>query len=371
MGRDWLSDDVVQKVTKQVEYYFSDANLATTEHLMRFITKDPEGFVPISVIASFKKIKAFVQNNVLLANALRTSTKLMVSDDGKKVRRTKPFTEADVEELQARIVVAENLPEDHCYHNLMKIFSAVGNVKTIRTCYPQTPNGATNPTNRSSKLDMLFANKLHAFVEYETVEDAEKATAALNDERNWRSGLRLRILNKCVTKFVASRGRKAGHEGDGAGDEEEIFSINQHGEKQPDDQSQPAETLFELAGTKVSMKGKAVVGEEEEAGDEAEGGVEAEDITTIPIVIITAQAAMVIPLAHLHRAIPSTMSRLQCPNHHLGLACRTAPEVSQWVVESRQLLRRPPRSRLCNGCQCYFIACVDKPVLPAPSARVA
>jgi La-related protein 7 len=28
----------------QVEFYFSDVNLATTEHLMRFITKDPEGF---------------------------------------------------------------------------------------------------------------------------------------------------------------------------------------------------------------------------------------------------------------------------------------------------------------------------------------
>lgn len=28
----------------QVEYYFSDANLATTEHLMRFISKDPDGF---------------------------------------------------------------------------------------------------------------------------------------------------------------------------------------------------------------------------------------------------------------------------------------------------------------------------------------
>lgn len=28
----------------QVEYYFSDVNLATTDHLMRFINKDPEGF---------------------------------------------------------------------------------------------------------------------------------------------------------------------------------------------------------------------------------------------------------------------------------------------------------------------------------------
>jgi len=30
----------------QVEYYFSDLNLATTDHLMRFICKDPEGYVP-------------------------------------------------------------------------------------------------------------------------------------------------------------------------------------------------------------------------------------------------------------------------------------------------------------------------------------
>jgi len=27
-----------------VEYYFSDLNLATTDHLMRFINKDAEGF---------------------------------------------------------------------------------------------------------------------------------------------------------------------------------------------------------------------------------------------------------------------------------------------------------------------------------------
>lgn len=247
-ARDGLSDDIVQKVTKQVEYYFSDVNLATTEHLMRFISKDPDGFVPISVIASFKKIKALVHNNMLLSNALRTSVKLVVSDDGKKVRRLHPFTEADVDELQSHIVVAENLPEDHCYQNLMKIFSAVGSVKTIRTCYPQTPNGTTNPTNRSSKLDMLFSNKLHAFVEYETVEDAERALSELNDERNWRSGLRLRLLNKCMAKQGAARGRKAGHEGDGIGEEEDALASNQPNEKQAEDPSQSPEASFELVG---------------------------------------------------------------------------------------------------------------------------
>nr|CAD1819904.1 unnamed protein product [Ananas comosus var. bracteatus] len=244
-AKEGLSDDVVQKITKQVEYYFSDANLATTEHLMRFITKDSEGFVPISVIAAFKKIKALVHNNSLLANALRTSSKLVVSDDGKKVRRQQPFTEADVEELQSRIVVAENLPEDHCYQNLMKVFSAVGSVKTIRTCYPQTPNGTAPVTNRSAKLDMLFANKLHAFVEYETIDDAEKAVAELNDERNWRSGLRVRLLNRCMTKQGVGRGRKGGHEGDGNGEEEDVSTSDHPHEKHLEDNSQLSEPMHE------------------------------------------------------------------------------------------------------------------------------
>jgi La-related protein 7 len=78
---------------------------------------------------------------------------------------------------------------------------------SIRTCYPQTPNGTNPATNRSSKLDMLFANKLHAFVEYETPEDAEKAILELNDEKNWRNGLRVCLLNTCTVKGVG-KGKK-------------------------------------------------------------------------------------------------------------------------------------------------------------------
>ncbi|CAL9137699.1 unnamed protein product [Musa acuminata var. zebrina] len=237
---DGLSDEVIQKITKQVEYYFSDANLATTEHLMRFITKDPEGFVPISVVAAFKKIKALVHNNSQLAMALQTSTKLVVSDDGKKVRRQQPFTESDMEELQSRIVMAENLPEDHCYQNLMKIFSSIGSVKTIRTCYPQPSNGAAAVTNRPTKLEMHFGNRLHAFVEYETVEDAEKAVAELNNEKNWRSGLRVRVFPKLLTKHGQGRGRKV-HEVEFTG-EEDVSTLN---EKQVEDAYHTSEVLHE------------------------------------------------------------------------------------------------------------------------------
>ncbi|RCV37605.1 hypothetical protein SETIT_8G077100v2 [Setaria italica] len=253
-ARDVGFDDPVHKIRKQVEYYFSDINLATTEHLMRFISKDPEGYVPISVVGGFKKIKALVQSNSMLASALRTSSKLVVSDDGTRVKRQQPFTESDLEELQARIVVAENLPDDHCYQNLMRLFSAAGSVRTIRTCYPQTPNGTGPATNRSAKLDMFFANKLHAFVEYDTMEDASRAIVELNDERNWRSGLRVRLLSTCMIK--GGKGKKGGHEADGYGDEENVSTSDQRNDKQLEEAPQ----LSDAAGEHMTEDGTGDMG---------------------------------------------------------------------------------------------------------------
>ncbi|XP_058184237.1 la-related protein 6B [Rhododendron vialii] len=239
--RNGLSEEATLKILNQVEYYFSDLNLATTDHLMKFINKDIEGYVPINVVASFKKIKAAINSNSQLASILRNSNKLVVSEDGKKVKRHRPLTGSEMEELQSRIVVAENLPEDHCHQNLMKIFSAVGSVKTIRTCPPQTSNGGASSAGRSGKADgMLFSNKLHAFVEYESVELAEKAVADLNDEANWRSGLRVRLLLRRTSK--SARGKRIDHEGNANLEEDDTSTSEQ---LQPNDKhlEDPAEQL--------------------------------------------------------------------------------------------------------------------------------
>nr|GEV00037.1 la-related protein 6C [Tanacetum cinerariifolium] len=191
-----LTDDLQQKIIKQVEYQFSGLSLLANESLVKHISKDPEGYVAISVIASMKKIKSCINNNLLLGQALRSSSKLVVSSDGKKVRRKHPFTEKDKEELQSRTVVGENLPEDHSHQNLEKIFSVVGSVKAIRICHPPEPNSS------HSKVDYIYSNKLHALVEYETTEIAEKAVDKLNDERNWRKGFRVRLMIRRSPKSV-------------------------------------------------------------------------------------------------------------------------------------------------------------------------
>ncbi|KAI3922106.1 hypothetical protein MKX01_005795 [Papaver californicum] len=143
-SKNFVTEDIRHKIIKQVAYQFSDMSLFASDTLMKHISKDPEGYSKklysnlnsvLSVIASSKKIKSLVSNSHLLIQALRTSSKL-----------------------------------------------------TVRICHPQESN-VSRP-----KGDILISNKLHALVEYETVVQAEKAVEKLNDERNWRKGLRVRLL---------------------------------------------------------------------------------------------------------------------------------------------------------------------------------
>lgn len=195
-----LTEELRQKVVKQVEFYFSDSNLPTDKYLMKFVKKDPEGFVPIPVVASFRKVKSIVSNHSLVAVALRTSSQLVVSEDGKKVRRLHPLADTDIEEVQSRTVVAENLPNDYSIQNLEKLFGTVGSVKLVRVFQPQRYDSG-QVSIKAHRNDMFVSSKLHALVEYETVEQAEKAVADLNDGGNWRSGLQVQLLLKRMGKY--------------------------------------------------------------------------------------------------------------------------------------------------------------------------
>ncbi|KAL3814195.1 hypothetical protein ACJIZ3_015463 [Penstemon smallii] len=206
-----LSDELKLKINKQAEYMFSDMSMLANESFAKHVLKDPEGYVPINFVTTTKKLKSLNVNNQMVAQALKSSSKLVVSTDGKKVRRKNPFNEKEKEELQMRTVIAENLPDDHSHQNIEKLFNVVGNIKAIRICQPQEPS-----SSRSSKGDLVISNKLHALIEYENSETAERAAEKLNDERNWRKGMRVRVMLKrsvnAQPKTVINR-RKASFDG--------------------------------------------------------------------------------------------------------------------------------------------------------------
>lgn len=187
-----LTDDLRNKIVKQVEYYFSDENLPSDKFLLKYVTRDKEGFVPVKVIASFRKVKKLTEDTSIIAAALRESSLLVVSSDGRKVKRLHPLPLSDIKDPKVCTVLVENLPEDHSVDNLRRIFGQAGNVKHITIREPHTERGPRKCTT----AEKLLSGKLHALVEYSAVEAAEKAVAILNDEQDWRFGLRVKLLIK-------------------------------------------------------------------------------------------------------------------------------------------------------------------------------
>jgi La-related protein 7 len=62
--------------------------------------------------------------------------------------------------VQARTVVAENLPIDYSVEKLEELFGKVGSVKMVRICHPETPNGGNQTAVKLPKSDMVISNKV-------------------------------------------------------------------------------------------------------------------------------------------------------------------------------------------------------------------
>jgi hypothetical protein len=97
-------------IVRQVEFYFSDSNLAG-DRFMRGQIDANEGWVEIAVIAAFKRMKSLTSDMSLIVCALRQSRVLQVrgscvrvlasqrcpqvNEDGTKVRRIAPISNRD------------------------------------------------------------------------------------------------------------------------------------------------------------------------------------------------------------------------------------------------------------------------------------
>lgn len=70
-------------ILKQIEYYFSDGNLQNDRYLISVM--DESGWVPISTIADFKRVKQMTKDVSVILDALQSSSTVEVQGD--KIRR--------------------------------------------------------------------------------------------------------------------------------------------------------------------------------------------------------------------------------------------------------------------------------------------
>ncbi|KAJ3864375.1 hypothetical protein EV359DRAFT_41175 [Lentinula novae-zelandiae] len=78
------------RARRQVEFYFADSNLPYDKFMWQLHTKTPEHWVPISAVASFKRMRQYSsgENGVQwVADVLKSSEYLEVDEGGENVRR--------------------------------------------------------------------------------------------------------------------------------------------------------------------------------------------------------------------------------------------------------------------------------------------
>lgn len=67
----YTDEQVEQFVKAQIEYYFSDENLEYDIFLRRKM--DPQGYIPLNVIANFNRVRSLSLNERLIVDACKSS----------------------------------------------------------------------------------------------------------------------------------------------------------------------------------------------------------------------------------------------------------------------------------------------------------
>ncbi|XP_069045631.1 la-related protein 7 [Lepisosteus oculatus] len=155
---------LLSDVKKQVEFWFGDVNLYKDKFLRELLEKSRDGYIDISVLTSFNRMKKLTTDVKLIARALKNSPVVEVNLEGTQIRRQHPLGE-DPKNVDQRTVYVELLPRNVTHSWIERVFSKCGNVVYISV-----------PRFKSTGDPKGFA-----FVEFETEEQAQKAIEMLNN----------------------------------------------------------------------------------------------------------------------------------------------------------------------------------------------
>uniref|UniRef100_A0AAY5F142 La-related protein 7 n=1 Tax=Electrophorus electricus TaxID=8005 RepID=A0AAY5F142_ELEEL len=155
---------LLAEVKKQVEFWFGDVNLQKDRFLKKVIAQSRDGYVDISLLMTFNRMKKLTTDVKLIARALKDSALVEVNLEETKVRRRHPY-EGCTKNVDDCTVYVELLPKNVTHVWIKRVFNKCGNV-----VYISIP-----------KFKTTGHTKGFAFVEFETQEEAQKAIEMLNN----------------------------------------------------------------------------------------------------------------------------------------------------------------------------------------------
>lgn len=178
------ADDNKAKLRQQLEYYFSDSNFRRDKFLRQKVAEDPDGFVQLSVLLTFNRVKTLTEGTEAkveaLAAAVEDSEELELSGDRTAVRRVKPLPSEDDSDARTLYVKGRFHP-DATLDQLIAFFTPYGKVNRVQVRRFTARRPVTGEGVAAGAMESVSGFKGSVFVEFARVEDAtsflEKAKA--------------------------------------------------------------------------------------------------------------------------------------------------------------------------------------------------
>jgi hypothetical protein len=194
------------QIRGQVEYYFSDKNLKKDKFMKKQLAQSQvSGFVALDVLAGFNRMKALGGGTPLepcvIADALESSEKLVLSDDRASVRRSEPLpSSSPAPSLPVhRTVVISGAALDDTAALTAKFALAGTTIVQLSVLAPaeQQSDGGEYGAKYATKHPAFRGREPIALVEYATEAEACNACETLDESRtNWRGGMAVSLLEK-------------------------------------------------------------------------------------------------------------------------------------------------------------------------------
>ncbi|KAM9959400.1 hypothetical protein ACTFIR_000475 [Dictyostelium discoideum] len=111
-----MSENRVNDIKKLIEFYFSDSNLRKDKFLFNLIqTNKNDGWIDLSIILEFQKIKSIINENSLteqeLDQVFKDSKLLILNQDKNKIKRIewpiKELTQSEIKEIDEKTIYIE------------------------------------------------------------------------------------------------------------------------------------------------------------------------------------------------------------------------------------------------------------------------
>lgn len=223
-------------IKKQVEFYFSDSNYRKDAFLRQSAEADSEGFVPISILLTFNKLKQLTTDVAVVADALKDSDTVVINSTGDKLKRATPLP--DVDTSAERTLYVKGYPVDDTEVTIESIaaqFSAYGKVNMVKL---------------RKTIEKTF--KGSALVEFSTAEEMNAAIKAAHDGETVTLAYKGVPLTH-VTPFMTWHNEKQAYFAKRKGEKRKLDEVDNVADRE-DAEKQEEEFTFE-SGLVFDVKG--------------------------------------------------------------------------------------------------------------------